>query len=878
MLIAAFLNLITFVTFAQFPQQGGNSGKGMPAPPAIGVVFGKVVGSANENLAGTSVILMVQKLDTTTGKLKEVLFQAQTTKGNGNFRFEKVPIAGQLTLKISNTGYEAAEQKFMLLDMPKGGMPPQQMQAPRNGQMPDFSSMSFEKDLGSIAMKPAPTELQTVTITASKPGLKMDIDKKVFNVEKNIVSAGGTAVDVMKNVPSVMVDIDGNVTMRNASPQIYVDGRPTTLSLDQIPADAIESVEVITNPSAKFDASGGNAGILNIVLKKNKRNGYNGNINAGIDKRGGINGGLNASIRQDKFNFSVAGFTNQMKMRGTSETSVKNLVGNPLILVDQTGKSRNNGGFMFGRVGLDYFATNLATFSFGATRVRGSFKPNDLLFSDSTTSNGSQISYSERDTKNNREFNAFGFQAGYKQLFKKAGRELTADINIFSGKFEGDSKYLTTIYDKIGGTSMAAIEQQILSSGTNGFTTIQTDYVTPIKNGKIETGLRAQLRKMDNRQGNYFKSPITGNLEAIPSASSNYNNTDDVYAAYLSMTKTIKNFGYQLGLRAESSNYVGELTDTKQQFNNKYPISLFPSVFLSQKLKIDQELQLNYSRRINRPFFMQIIPFIDSTDQLNWSVGNGALKPEFTSSLEASYTKKFKGGHSILASVYYKYTDNLITRFIDTISSSNGTKRPLNTYVNANSSRAVGFEITSQNKMASWWDMNTNVNIYNSVVNSSNLGSVSQDALWSWFSKINNNFTLLKTWKLQLSAVYQSKTNLPVNQGGFNMGGPPMGGSQSAAQGYIRSNWAADAAISKSFLKNNAATATFSISDIFRTRRMSQYSISEFFEQNSYRLGDVPMFRLNFSFRFGQMDLSILKRKNMKGEMEGQQGAMQGIQ
>src|SRR5687768_4594972 len=136
----------------------------------------------------------------------------------------------------------------------------------------------------------------------------MDIDKEVFNVDQNIVSAGGTAVDVMKNVPSLNVDIDGNVTLRNASPQIYVDGRPTTLTLDQIPADAIESVEVITNPSAKYDASGGNAGILNIVLKKNKKTGYNGNIQAGVDKRGGINGGGSFNVRQNKVNLSVSTF------------------------------------------------------------------------------------------------------------------------------------------------------------------------------------------------------------------------------------------------------------------------------------------------------------------------------------------------------------------------------------------------------------------------------------------------------------------------------------------------------------------------------------------------------------------------------------------
>src|SRR6185437_5258974 len=150
--------------------------------------------------------------------------------------------------------------------------------------------------------------------------LQMNIDRKVFNVDKSLTSAGGTAVDVMKNVPSVNVDIDGNVTLRNSTPQIYIDGRPTTLTLDQIPADAIESVEVITNPSAKYDASGGGAGILNIILKKNRKTGYNGNARAGVDSHGGMNGGLNFNLRQNKFNFTAAGFMNQNRGVTTGST------------------------------------------------------------------------------------------------------------------------------------------------------------------------------------------------------------------------------------------------------------------------------------------------------------------------------------------------------------------------------------------------------------------------------------------------------------------------------------------------------------------------------------------------------------------------------
>ncbi len=860
--------------FAQMPG-GGQRG----TPPSIGRVFGKLVDSSGKGIRDASVVVLQNKMDTATKKMKEVLLKGVTTQANGDFNLEGLPIFGQLNLSISATGYQPYAQKVAFeMKKPTGGQQP----GTTNGQMPDMSALAanFEKDLGKITLKTDIQQLGAVTVTASSSRLRMDIDKKVFNVDQNIVSAGGTAVDVMKNVPSVNVDIDGNVTLRNATPQIYIDGRPTTLSLDQIPADAIESVEVITNPSAKYDASGGNAGILNIVLKKNKKTGYNGNIMAGVDKRGGVNGGGSFNLRQNKVNLSLSTFGNQMKNRNTGSTDIRSLLETPNMLVNQNSHTRMNGGFQFGRVGVDYFATNRTTFSLGAVKVHGSFKPNDILKTDSSFDGGNLISYSERNTKNNREFNAHGATAGFKYLFPKKGEEITGDINFFSGKNNSNALYNTDIYTTNGGAKTGNIQQQIIGSGTNQFLTIQSDYVTPLKGAaKLEAGARAQLRKLSNEQGNYRYDAASGQFVLIPSATSNYKNKDNVYAGYISFKNSIKNFGYQVGLRAESSDYEGELTDTKQQFTNKYPISLFPSVFLSQKLKNQQELQMSYTRRVNRPFFMQVIPFIDSTDQLNWSRGNAGLKPEFTNSLEASYSKTFKGNNTFLASVYYKHSTDLITRYLDTITTDAGDKRPISTYINANSSRSVGAELTSQNTLTKWWDMNTNLNVYNSRINTDNISGTSQDAMWSWFAKMNSNFKLPKNFKFQLSGTYQSKTNLPVNQnsgfGGPGGGGPRMGGSQSAAQGYIKSNYGVDAALQKSFLKNNAASVTFSVNDIFRTRKYDQYSESAFYIQDSHRLNDVPMFRLNFAFRFGQMDMSLFKRKNTKDE--SMQNATQGM-
>lgn len=865
--VLVVLTILSFSLFAQAP-----AGAPRQAPPSIGRIYGKLVDSSGKAIRDASVVVLQRKMDTVTKAWKEVLLKGAATQANGDFNIEGLPIMGQLKLTISATGYEPQTQNVAFqMRPPAGGAP---------GQAPDMSAMAsnFEKDLGRVTLKTDVQQLSGVVVTASSSRLRMDIDKKVFNVDQNIVSAGGTAVDVMKNVPSVNVDIDGNVSLRNAAPQLYIDGRPTTLTLDQIPADAIESVEVITNPSAKFDASGGNAGIINIVLKKNKKSGYNGNINAGVDKRGGFNGGGSFNLRQNKVNFTLSSFTNQMRNRNTGSTSIRSLFTNPNLLIDQQSQTRMNGAFIFGRVGLDYFATNRTTFSIGAVRVHGEFNPSDLLRTDSAFDRGSYVSYSERTTNNQREFNAYGATGGFKYLFPKQGEELTADVNFFSGRNNGEAGYNTNIYATKGGAQTGNIRRQILNGGTNRFLTLQTDYVKPLgKAAKLEAGLRAQLRNLTNRQENYSYDESAKQFVLIPAATSNYRNTDDVYAAYLSYGNTIKDFGYKIGLRGESSAYEGELTDSKQTFTNKYPISLFPSIFLSQKLSNKQELQMSYTRRVNRPFFMQVIPFIDSTNDLNWTRGNAGLRPEFTNSLEASYSKTYKGNNTLLASVYYKYSTDLITRFLDTITIASGDKRPVSTFINANSSRSVGAELTSQNTITKWWDMNSNINVYNSRINTDNITGSSQDALWSWFAKMNNTFKMPKNFKLQLSGTYQSKTNLPVNQGGGGFGPGGGGQAQSAAQGYIKSNYGVDAALQKSFLKNNAASVTFSVNDIFATRRFDVYSESAFFIQESHRLNDVPMFRLNFAFRFGQMDMSLFKRKNMRGEAEGAQGAMQGI-
>ncbi len=860
-LLAAAALIFTANLYAQVP--GGNGKQ----PPSIGHIYGKVVDSTDKPVPQASIVLLQNKFDSSTKKMKQILFKGATTEANGDFDFSDLPLFG-ITMKISAIGYKPYEEKISFQPKAPAG---------NNASGNQMGSMmsALDKDLGNIKLHTDVNTLQSVTVTTTAAGLKMDIDKKTFNVDKNIVSSGGTAVDVMKNVPSVQVDIDGNVKLRNATPQIYIDGRPTTLTLDQIPADAIQSVEVITNPSAKFDASGGNAGILNIILKKNKKTGYNGNLMTGVDSRGGYNVGGNFAVRQGKINLTAAVMINDRKnlTKGTTDQLYHY---DTLNLKDvhsfQNTESKNNGAFMFGRLGLDYFVTNRTTLSLAGIRVHGEFKPTTV--SDITTDsifNDSALHFiGTRTSNSNRIFNATGIQAGMVHNFTKDGEQLTADGNYFSGKNSGSQTYLNNNYDE-NGNFLGSSTQEQLSDGSNQFLTIQTDYANPLtKNTKLEAGLRAQMNKTSNNNQTY---DIIGD-EASKKLGTEiaYHNTSNVYAGYATITSSIKNFGYEVGLRAESSNYTGVLNDTGN-FTHNYPISLFPSVFLSYKLQNRQEFQANFSRRINRPNFFQLIPYTDRSDSLNITRGNPDLVPEFTNSFEVSYSKTYGKNNSFLASLYYKHTTDLITSFLSQERNPITQKvENINTYVNANSAYSYGAELTSVNYVTKWWDFNLNLNLYKSKINTDNLNTPSQDALLSWFGKWNNNFKLPANFTIQLSANYQSKTNLPVNQN-KQMFGPPQS-AQSSSQGYILPYWTTDVAIKKTFFKNQAGALTLSVNDIFKTGANEQISFANNFYQDYYRLNNPQLVRLNFSYRFGKMDISLFKRQN-KNQGQGLQDASQ---
>ena len=877
-LLLALSIILSTVSIAQMPGARGMGGQNMN----VGHLYGKVVNSkTNKGIDGVSIQLIGSRMDTAAKKMVPATIKALITESNGDFSMDNLPVMGNYTLNISSIGYKPVNQKVSFNIKMGGG-----------GGMEQMMNM-VDKDLGNIKLEEDASDLGNVTVTSTTRLFEMGIDRKVFNVDKNLTSAGQTATEVMRSIPSVAVDIDGNVTLRNAAPQLFVDGRPTTLTLDQIPADIIDKVELITNPSAKFDASGGNAGILNIVLKKNRKTGYNGGVRAGVDSRGMLNGGGDINLRQNKINFFVNTMLQQRKSLSWTTNDRIN-IGLPVQIL-QDGEGINKGYFGFLRGGFDYFIDNRNTLSIAGNFMRGSFKNDSEQKIDSIV-NSINKSYNLVDQNSDGFFQNLGTQLSFKHNFAKAGHEWTADANYNGSKNENLNFIQTRTFQNV---STRSVLQQSVGGGGSSNVVIQTDYVNPFKETqKIEFGGRVSIRDFQNDMDQSFFNFNTGKYEISPAITNRYQYTDKVYAGYTTYSIKLNKWSYQLGLRVESSDYDGTLklksasgADSNLNFQVKFPISFFPSAFITYKLSDKEDIQVNYSRRINRPGFFQLMPFIDFSDPQNISVGNAGLKPEFTNSLEFSYNNSYKKGANFLVSTFFKHNTNLITRFQyldvnpDTVGYySTSDSLPYNSFINANTGFTYGVEITNRIPVTKWWDNTINFNLFNSQINITDqkLGALSNQRT-SWFVKLNNSFKLSKGYSIQFSGDYYARTVLPQEggRGGGNRGGGGGmmwgGGNIGTAQGYINPRYSFDIAIRKDWTwkGGNSASLTLSMNDIFRTQINSTYSESPILIQTTDRRRDPQVARLNFNYRFGKFDVNLLKRKNTKAEQGGDMMNMQ---
>jgi hypothetical protein len=882
------LVFVCSIVQAQAQPPRGNKPGGGPRQAMPGKVYGKIVDADTKKPVEYAVVQVFKAVAAGEDSTKATLVGGGISAANGDFSVENVPVGESMTLAVNFVGYGIHRSNFTLNPGQGMGM--------------------TEKDLGNIKLAVSST-MKEVIIDGGDGDFKIEFDKRIYDVEKNPMNAGGTAEDVLRNIPSVQVDLDGNVTMRNSAPQIFIDGRPTTLTIDQIPADAIQKVEVITNPSAKYDAGGGGGGIVNIVMKHNRGMGYNGSLRAGADSRPRYNIGGDINLRQGKFNFFANGNYNQRKSISRGTTDRISYLPYDTTSLSQNQVSTNLGYFLSGKVGLDWFADNRNTWTLSQSITKGQFNPydtiyaiTDTLYNDITVGSSSY----NRNSETNRTFQNYGTSLLYKHLFAKEGTELTADmnVNLIESSFQGDyvSDYgqpkpyyaPTTATNEIpyysGGVKpeyrgLSSTQRQS-GGGKMQLYTSQTDYTNKISDKlKVEAGLRGSVRHYESIYNNYRLNETTGQFEQLPGLLVNYEFVDQVYAAYGTVSKNAAKWKYQLGLRAESSNYEGKLRDTTLTFKVQYPISLFPSLYLTRVISETQDVQLALSRKVNRPSFNQLIPFVDYSDSLNVSRGNPELQPEFTHLAELSYQKSYNKKNVFIATAYARYITNLTIR--NQVSEFNPIMQRdivVNTYDNASSSTAVGLEFVSRNSFTPWFDLTMNLNLYNSSIDGTNISPTLTNSQSSWWTKANAIFKLPKGFTFQALFDYSSRKALTVGSsdraggmegggGGRGGGGGGMwGGTENTVQGYVEPTYGLDLSMKKEFGKNKNMTLTFSMQDVLRTRVQFTHSETDIFIQDTFRRRDWQLFRVNFGWKFGKVDAALFKRKNMKQSEGGMEG------
>ncbi len=782
------------------------------------------------------------------------LVTGMLSKANGDFSFADIPAGKKYRILITGVGYEPTE-KIIDAETTGGGFD-------RN--------RALDKDLGNIELQPAIKQLAEVTVSTSRPALEMGIDRKIFNVAKSLTAAGGTAMDVMKNIPSVSVDIDGNVQLRNSSPQIFVDGRPTILTLDQIAADDIERIELITNPSAKFDASS-SGGIINVVLKKNKRIGLNGLFSLSVGTPKITSGNLNLNMREGKFNLFLSGGYNQSGGKSTGQTLRQNK-SNGVIddYFNQYTTNDRSRRFGFMRAGVDFFADNRNTISFTQGFFKGRFGNGEDQYQEYLNSGRMLEYYGKRFSDSRSKFDRNSSRLSYKHSFPEEGKELTADINYNYGNHSDNSNIINSFFNPDGSEYSESSVVRNDGKSSSDQVTFQADFTDPTgDNSKFEAGIRSYYNKFNSF---YNAFAVDNGAEIKLPLSNNYEYKEMVNAAYATFSGKKEKFSYQVGLRTEYSKFTGLLIDSAFKFGYEYPSAvkkiwdaIFPSVFITKQIGENHQLQLNYSRRIRRPNFWHLNPFIDINDPANLQQGNPQLRPEFINSFEFNYSLDYKHGN-FLGVLYFRNNPDDITRYSDTITTAqyqelkNAGVDPnaiLNTFINASTTNRYGAEFTLQHKIGDNFDITPSIDLqYRTVkanvkdLNLSNKG-------FNWDSKLILNYKIRTAEKsffnklgFQVIGEYESAEVIP--------------------QGKRSPQYDVDFAMRKDFLKNDKATVTFGINDVFNTQKFGTIYDTETFYQDSYRRRRVRSFRLTFSYKFGDSKFSLNNRNNRnRGEDNG---------
>lgn len=695
--------------------------------------------------------------------------------------------------------------------------------------------------LGQITMQPDTKSLEEVVVAEERSDMQLQLDKRVYNVAKDPVNVGKNAQEILDNIPSVTVDVEGNVALRGSqNVRILIDGKPSGMmmsgpdALRQLQGSQIESIEVITNPSARYDAEG-EVGIINIVLKKDKAKGLNGSLdaNTGWPHRHGI--GLNVNYRKNWFNLFGSAGVNYRKSPGTGYSySEFNLPDTSFAYERIRERTRGGLGTNF-RLGADFYLNEHNTITASASYDYDNDNNSSTLTYRDLDGQGNLLQEVIRTEDENELEHDIEMNLNYRKTFPQKDREWTIALQ----QIVRDDTELADLEESVQGSLGEGTLQRSSNTEDQRNWLFQTDYVHPFhEKGKFETGGKATLRVIDNDYS-VEEEQSNGEWEPLPGFNSRFLYYENIYAAYVMAGDQFGKWQIQLGLRSEYSDITTEIRDIDSVNSRKY-IGFFPSANVNYQFSDNSTLQLSYSRRINRPWFRALLPFFGFSDSRNLFSGNPNLQPEYTHSMEAGYLRTFDKG-SVLGSVYYRYRTQ-VTERITTVDSITGITRILP--VNLAEENNFGLEFNFNYRPYRWWTLNVNGNFYRAITEGSYEGQDLSRDTYTWSTRGMTRFTVWKKLDLQGTFMYR--------------------GPQETTQGRSKGLYGIDLAASKDILKGNG-TITLSVRDLLNSHKWRWITDTpEYYSENEFQWHSRQI-TLNFNYRLNQK-----KQRGRNGQNGGQ--------
>ncbi len=779
-----------------------------------GTISGKIIDSSSNKPVEFATISVINT------KTKKVV-NGGITNEKGFFKINKVK-PGNYSLDISFIGYSSIK-----IDNVK------------------VEKNNLNLNLGTLKIQEDSKTLSEVNVVADKEIMVNKIDKKVFNVQKDITSESASLLEMLQNIPSIDVDQDNNISLRgNSNIRVLIDGRPATLMgndlaaiLEQFPANAVESIEVISNPSAKYDAEG-MAGIINIRLKKsNKNDGTSGSILLSAGTANKYNGSLRIDHRTGKFRIFGA-YSYRYNDRDFTKNALRfnNLTDTSFYLKQDNAGNRIVNSHMI-NAGVDYDITKNTTLSYTANYNISSRDRNEDLQYQYLNSKSELTNVTLRDAIGKVNRGSFDNNILFTSRFDKPGQELTANVSFAKSYSDKENFYEENYFT----ANMEPIADTLFKQNDNvGFenTTyyIQSDYTHPFsKTMKLETGLKGNIEKERNTYdlNNFYNSDYVRDT----SYSSDFTYNRAIYALYATLSDKIKKVSWQAGLRYEMTQTSFDIVNDNNNYLNTLH-DFFPTMHLSYEVAEMSNIQLSYSRRINRPSMHSLNPIPNFSDPANVRVGNPYLKPEFVNSMELGFDKRIKSV-SIVTSIYYRYITDMIRRYKKVDDSG----KSIVTYTNLDNGQNYGLEFIVNASFLKTFRANASLNMYRTIINGNNdsENDLTNDA-YGMSSRLMISGKLPKKFSVQFSTMYRSPITIP--------------------QGEIEAMYWSDISIKKKILKDKGSLS-LRLSDIFNTRDFDIYLDDVNFTQSMHYKTTSRVLYLSFTYNFGkQLSKRYDKRKN----------------